>query len=516
MVQHPFTFLSGRNTQGLLPANPLWAGLLVLLLLVFLRGVPLNGANDQIPLLLEKAEFFLSKGNIMSAREYLRRAKSLDRKDQAVMGFEQRLLKFVDEQVAMNLKEAEHLLAANEVPKALEHFHRVLRFAPEHPEATRKIAEITKLKTQITHYRNHGVTISGGSSQVYNLNLYSASSSMLRAKTAFAQGDLATALGLVDSVLAREPTYEEAKELRQKILQKQKFQDLLSGATGKTQNGNFAEAEEYYTQCLAIKPNDLENLILRGRARLRLERYTEALDDFFLAYEKGVGLDRLRSDILSALVGRRDFQKAYGFSAWKGNLSAAEPFSFRLWCYWKAYPAACGFFVLVFLAGFFVLAWIADNLASMSEKTGISNLWQLGFLVGKCMIGHPENHVDGILQVSRYFKHPWVSYLTGILLLAADRKPEAQEPLQAALSSPSLAPRAFFFLGLVRSELKEALSLHDFEQAFHLGLKWHPLPWIPGFLGKLERKLLTHRFPQEESEPMVGLARRTMNCLIHT
>lgn len=482
--------------------------------LMFLVSQALEASRDQIPRILDKANFYLQNGNALSAKDYLSRAKAIDPNDSEVVNFEQRLQRYIDGKVAEHLRQGDFYSSNKQVPQAIEQYNLALRYCPGHPEVTERLRKLIEIKTKVRNLKESGVVVAPSSGRSYDLDAYSSVSEMMKAKAAFNNGDYQRAMELIDQILSHDPNYKEASDLRKEIVKRQEFRDLVTGASTKTSSGNFQQAEEYYTRLIELQPEKVELLINRGKARIRLGKFAEGLDDFGAAFRKKGKLEDMRHDMVTGLVGMKEFPQALGLAGSHKNNPAVEPLSFRIWCYWKSYRVSCSLFFLNLLLLIGSIVWVSHNLGALMEKGRYILIKEGVICLIRCISGPPEAQVEKLRHVSRQLNHPWFHYFSGLLLISLDRLDQAQEHLQGAIASVSLAPRAYFFLGLVRSRLNQKLSQHDFEQTLILGMKEHPMPWIPRFVGDFERKIFEAIAPEERRDEMVVLAWKTMKCLL--
>jgi tetratricopeptide (TPR) repeat protein len=472
------------------------------------------GQSGQIPLLLARVAGFVQAGNFASANQWLEKARTLAPNDPEVLAWEKKINEKLAEKVQEHRRRAEFFESNKDIPQAITEYRAIISVAPNDADARTRLQGLQEVAAKVQHMRHSGISAAPASGRSFDVQHLSTLSLMAKAKAAFRNGNLEMALEFVNQALEADPRLSEAKAMREEIVQRQELRDLVSGATSTTKSGDYRKAEGIYDRLLALQPEKAELWVMRGRARLRQEKFGLAQDDFYKALELKTPLPDIRSDILACKVGLREYLAAYSLSAGNADYRPIGVTSFRLWCFWKGNQLACvGFGILVV---FFLVAcgFAANNLGILLENGRLQILLKSAGAILRCRFGDPGREIETFRIAAKMLNIPWFHYVCGLLLLSRQCPDQAQEYLQSSLISPALSPRAFFFLGLARSNSKQRLSLYDFEQAMIQGLKTHSAPWIPGFVMRLEKDLLESASKRGFEDALFLCSYETIQCLV--
>lgn len=208
-------------------------------------------------------------------------------------------------QIINLLRDAQQVENRGAWKTAKEKYQQILEVQPNHPQARRKIIELSqKIQAYINRNYNRGV-------QAYQDGDYAKAKNFFRtvltmdpshtgaqnylqritestddrthsyyetAQNYIEQGHLDRAISLIDSLLLINPDYSEAAALREKATNLLEAEQLLGSAKTEYDRRNYLQAMELFNQVIEKDPNNLEALELRENCQLRLN---ERVDEYF-------------------------------------------------------------------------------------------------------------------------------------------------------------------------------------------------------------------------------------------
>ncbi|MBI3038608.1 tetratricopeptide repeat protein [bacterium] len=469
--------------------------------------------TGQIDQLISKAEYFLSVENVVTANAFLSQAHGISPNHPRVKEFSEKLKIFVSSRVNSHLQAGDFFASNHDVPRAIEEYNAVLRISPSNKTALEKLNDIRKIKIEVKKYQNQGVTIDQSTGHFYDSQSYSALFALLQAKEAYSKGDLEKAVQILDDLLKRDGKFQEAGKLKEKILEEVKFRTLVSEAESEKGHGNYSKSLEYFGRAIALNPNRADLRVSRGLANLRLGAYQAAQDDFFVSLDMKTPLEKIQAYLAEAYAGKGEFLKALALSKKPAGNTYLFPVKVRGSWYISAFPYASmiGFLETVLL--FFAFFWCWRQFDKVLGRKSVSDLYQIVRCIIGCYFLNPLSNASKIKTIGQTLNNPWWNFFCGLVLLNLKKPDEAQNLFQGSLSSQSLAPRANFFLGMIRAEIDSDTFRHNLEQVIILGLNSPPEPWTPKFLFKLEKSLLENYRERCEKSDLMKLSHK-MACAL--
>ncbi len=453
-------------------------------------SIPLLAAPQAIRQWLEKAEFYFRSGNLKAAGTHLEQARAVAPDDPDVVRLSRLIAEAKAQRVAAALRSAQFYQSAGNLPDAEKQYREVLAVDPTNADARKALEELQKVKDTIEKYQETGVSIAPSTGRAYDVVTYSLASLLLRAQAAFGRGDLDTADTLLDDLLKREPAHGRALALKARIGKLRQINSLLSSLDTQFGKGDYFAAVTALDKLLQEFPGRPDLLLKRGKALLKINRPLEALRDL----ERLTATSTLPPDLLPALSDAYDAAdmplKAAAVAGASFAGSPVKPLHRRLILVWKAYPFSGSLLVLGLLLLPAAVFWTWVQFDRLSERHPPGRLIALARLFLHAVIfGIPDADAEAWKSLALHAGHPWLSYIAGLLLLRQGDAVAAQEPLQKALESPALAPRAYFFLGVLRTRLGQAVAAHDLEQCLLAAFRGVESAFIPAFLSRLEREV---------------------------
>lgn len=462
---------------------------LVLVLVLVSISIPLLAAPQAIRQWLEKAEFYFRSGNLRAAGTHLEHARAVAPDDPDVVRLSRLITEAKAQRVDAALRSARFYQGAGNLPDAEKQYREILAVDPANADARKALEELQKVKDTVEKYQETGVSVAPSTGRAYDVETYSLASLLLRAQAAFGRGDLDTADTLLNDLLKRDPSHGRALELKDRIARFRQINSLLASLDTEFGKGDYFAAVTALDKLLKEFPGRPDLLLKRGKALLKTNRPLEALRDL----ERLTATSTLPPDLLPTLSDAYDAAemplKAAAVADAHFDGSPVKPLHRRLMLAWKAYPVSGSLLVLGLLLLPAALFWTWVQFDRLSERHPPGRLLTLARLsLHATLFGIPDTHVEAWKSLAMHAGHPWLSYIAGLLLLRQGDLSAAQEPLQKALESPALAPRAYFFLGVLRTRLGQSVAAHDLEQSLLAAFRGVDSAFIPTFLSRLERE----------------------------
>ncbi len=475
---------------------------------------------------LEKAKVALKNKNALSAMNYFRQAKATDPDDRELLEYEKQLMETIDKDAAEHMKAAE-FYARTDPLRAMQEYRYVLKLLPDHPEAKAGLEAMKNVVKTVQKFREQGVVIDPGSGRSFDIEALSARDLFNRAKAAYDIGNLERAMDFIARALDRDPHFQQAVDLRERIVSDRRLRDMLTNAQADLSTGDYDRAIDQYSSLLRGNPDYWDWVYYRGIACLKARRYTQAVADFTTLLQRWPQVERwqtrpqamgsqnaattseapadkveqirfTRRQVLEylsdALVGQGEFLKAAAVSA-----QADRSIAFFLRCYVKGHPWQFFFMAIVGVGGLAAFVLALRMFDALMARFSFKMLGEMVRLLWRGFGGGIIAEEERLLALVQRATVPWFSYLTGLVLIGNGKLEDAPRHLHAALQSPGLAPRAYFFLGVARQNLKQTLGEHDFEQAFLIGLSQTARTWLPRFLRDLEASVIARFVPKGRS-----------------
>ncbi len=457
------------------------------ILVLFSASAPLFAAPQAIRQWLEKAEFYFRGGNLKAAGTHLEQARAVAPDDPDVVRLSRLIAEAKARRIDAALGSARFYQSAGNLLDAEKQYREVLAVDPSNAAARKALEELQKVKDSVEKYQEAGVSVAPSTGRTYDVVTYSLASLLLRAQAAFGRGDLDTADTLLNDLLKREPAHGRALELKARIGKLRQINALLASLDGEFEKGDSFAAVTTLDKLLSEFPGRPDLLLKRGKALLKANRPLEALRDL----ERLTATSTLPPDLLLTMADAYDAAemplKAAAVAASPAG-NPVKPLHRRLILIWKAYPFSGTLLLLGLLAFPAALFWTWLQFDRLSERHPPGQLFTLARLsLHAILFGIPDTHIEGWKSLAMHAGNPWLSYIAGLLLLRQGDAAAAQEPLQKALESSALAPRAYFFLGILRTRLGQSVAAHDLEQSLLSTLRGVDAVFLPGFLSQLER-----------------------------
>ncbi len=385
---------------------------------------------------------------------------------------------------------------------AKKQFREVLLLDPGNAEAEAGLLEVQKDLKAVEDYKKAGVVVSESTGQGEDPNAYSIGFLMMQAIAKKRQGKLAEAHEKFLEILARQPTNIEAQTLANQVVKEQYLNDLVENAEANFKSQKLFQAVGDFDLLVQENPDRIDYFFKRGKALLGLARYSEAIRDFHkvLLWKPPPGNKDLaefeipRSEVLPVLskayFGNEEPLHAYAASFDPSTGRAYQPLSFRWSCRFKAYPMTWSLLAILFSILLGSLYWTWTQFDAVVGIVPPNDIWELGkwFLLSHVFGRLPPLKNLGTLRTSG--RLAVISYVLGLSLIQEGRYEKALEKFQYCYSHPGFAPRCYFFLALIRREMKQTLFEHDFEQMIILTMKDPPIPFLPAIYRKLEQELI--------------------------
>jgi len=467
----------------------LYTAFYVIIVIVSIHAT-LFAAPQAIRQWLEKAEFYFRSGNLKAAGTHLEQARAVAPDDPDVI----RLFRLIEEARAQRIdaafRSARFYQSAGNLPDAEKQYREVLVVDPTNAAARKAIEELQKVKDTVEKYQETGVSVAPSTGRAYDVVTYSLVSLLLRAQAAFGRGDLDTADTLLTDLLKREPTHGRALELKARIAKFRQINDLLASLDGKFGMGDYFSAVTALDKLLQEFPGRSDLLLKRGKALLMANRPFEAIRDLEQLLATSTRPPDLLTSLSDAYAAAEMPLKAAAVADVSSDGTPVKPLHSRLILVWKAYPFSGSLLVLGLILLPTAIFWTWLQFDRLSERHPPGRFFTLARLsLQATLSGIPDTQTEAWKSLAMHVRHPWLSYIVGLLLLRQGDASAAQEPLQKALESPALAPRAYFFLGVLRSRLGQPIAVHDLEQSLLAAFRGLETAFIPTFLSRLELEI---------------------------
>ncbi|RCK76715.1 MAG: hypothetical protein OZSIB_3307 [Candidatus Ozemobacter sibiricus] len=508
------------------------AGLLAFFFVLAAGGSSLVQAlSPQGAAFLEKSRTALKNKNALSAMNYFRQAKTTDPEDPELLDYEKTLMETINQEAADHLKAAE-FYSRTDPPRAMQEYRYVLKLIPDHPEAKAGLQAMENVAKTVQKYREQGIVIAPDTGRSFDLAALSARDLFNRAKAAYDSDNLEQAMDFITRALERDPQFKQAMELREQIATDRYLRDMLLNAETCLSAGEYERAIDWHTALLRRNPEHWSWVYRRGLAYLGARRFDLAIADFLTLLKKWPQVERWQlrqseagsratasstaastlatrflfderkrfsrqqvlANVSEALAGKGEYLKAAAVAA-----QAGRSWGFFWRCYVNGHPWLFLAMALVGVGGLaaFVAAWRMFD--ALIDRFSFKMLADMVRLLWRGLGGEITTEEGRLLALVRRATVPWFCYVTGLVLISNGKSEEALRHLQAALSSPGLAARAYFFLGVARQHLQQSLGEHDFEQAFLTGLQPTPPTWLPRFLRDLEAAVIARFVPKGQT-----------------
>lgn len=462
--------------------------------------------NPQAGEYLRKARVFFDAANYKMSRDYLERAREIDPADPGINSFAERLKKAVDEQVKELRQRADFYLDAKNLPEAEKLFGEVLSLSSDDEYSKIKLKEISGTYAKIDEYKSQGIFVNDSTGRSHDVDMYSAVSLMNRARGFFAQGDRVNALDMVEKVLKREPGYKPALELKERIVHINRLETFIEKAETAFLEGRMRETIDSLNTLIAETPDRHEYVLMRGKAYLKIGRFSEARNDFWKYFQHRPERDTIFPLLSEAYSGLKQYQLAGAFAYNPETRQFYKSAGFRFRCHVYAHPLQYGILALILALTPFAFYFIWTSAEALFLKFSLGSLWLAISCVFTIIFKSPEHCLGNLITVARDLNVAWVNYLTGITLFKIGQIEGAQRFLAYSFVNDAIRPRAYYFFGLTRKLLKHNLYELDFEEAVLSGLGHRKSGWHPKFVKQIERELLISYSKDKGDESFEGMA----------
>ncbi|HEY9071612.1 MAG TPA: tetratricopeptide repeat protein [Candidatus Ozemobacteraceae bacterium] len=447
---------------------------------------------------LEKARFFYEGGNLNAARAQLEQARAVAPDHPEVLELLKRLEAARTKRVEEALRAARFYQEANNLPEADKAYSAILAIDPANTTARKALDALQKVRDAVEKYRETGIQVAPSSGRAFDVEAYSAVSSLLRAQAAFNRGDLETADKLVGAIVERDPSHSQALELQSRIRQLRHINGLFTSLDQEFGVGDYFAAVTALDGLLKEFPDRHDLQVKRGIALQKLGRHAEAIRDLEPLLATTTWLAQILPALSSAYEAAGNPLRASALAAGTDVSGPVCPWHHRMVLVWKAYPVSGSLLLFGGLCCIAALGWLLFQIDRLIERfSPQSTLRLFHCFLFAFFRGLDDRHSDDWKSLAFRFRLPWISYVYGLLLFRQGDLPAAQEPLQKALESPSLAPRALYFLGILRKQLGQSIANHDLEQSLLAALRGSNAPLIPPFLSEIEHELIDRHTPAE-------------------
>lgn len=491
---------------------------IIFLIVLFLMGVSGLGSiafaqasDKQASRFLEQAQDYYANADFQMAHEMLLRAKALDERLPGLAELENKVMKEVLEIVDALKMRASFFLQANNLAEAEKIYIEILTYVYDDEDAIKGLESIQSVKEQVEEYKKQGIVVSSDSGRAFDVELYSTISYINRARAFYAQGDYEMAKKFVDQILEREQGYPPALELREKIFFVERLEKNLELAETAFLKGNLSEAIIELNELIKSSPSKLDYYLMRGKAKIKLERHREGIEDLLLFYKKDQDPDKVFPYLCEAFYQSSDYLLALAFSKHPTTNKYYKNWYFVLLANIKAYPASYFLLISFIIALPFVLYYLFYSIESVFIRFSLGSLTKFLKICVNLVLFEPKNVISELTMVARDLNNPWFYYLTGIILLKEGQLESAQRFLAFCLKKENIRSRAYFFYGLIRKQLNSTSYSLDFEESLVTGLNYLPLGWHPFFMRSTERAILDRYSYDRAEDGCEGLAFKLMN-----
>ena len=465
---------------------------------------------------LRKARNYLTIQNYKAAEDYFLRAKEESSEEAEIKEFEEILYKQIDEYVQNLSKKAFVFMQQKNLPKASEFYREILLFRPDDKESIEKLDEIKKINAEIREYKKQGIAVDASTGRSYDLNKYSAISSYNTAYALFNKGELEKALSILNMILAKEPDYGSALELKEEVERVYELKKMIDKAESSFKSQSMDKVINAVTELLKKAPNQFHYYLMRAKAYLVTGHYSDAIHDFLIYYaysKEGANVFPLLAEACSR---NGNNLEAIGFSYDKNSRTYTKSYGFILKNYFYAYYwenllILALIFIMIPTACYYVMQ-AGENL--FTKKFTISNLMKLFKCFIYVALDKSERCLDDLLDVSTNLNYSWLNYYMGLVLLENNDFRKAQRFFKFTMGNKKLKARASYFHGLTSRLLKEMAFEADFEDSVLASLDDLPVNiWRPWFLKKIEERLL-NRFAVKDDDSLESMAYKLLNSII--
>lgn len=469
--------------------------------------LPAGAISPQAGEYLRKAQVFFADENYVTARDYLQRAAKIDPDDPEVQSLASRLQQKVAERIKEIRQRGDFFFESKNLPEAEKLFSEVLTLDENDEHARLRLKEIAGTYQQIEEFKNQGIEVQTSTGRSHDLEMYSAISLMNRARGFFAQGDRVNALKMLEKLLAREPDYKPANELKEKILQINRLEAFVEKAETAFLEGRMRETVDSLNSLIYEMPHRHEFLLMRAKAHLKLKNFEKARVDLLKYYQVNPDVAIIFPLLSEASYGLKNYLSAYAYSFDPMTGTPRKSLGYRLRCHVYAFPlhygAIAAIFALIPFAIYFT--WRAAE-SIFVDKFSIGSLSMAISCIFTIIFKSPEQCLGDLIVVARDLNIAWVNYLTGITLLKVGQIEGAQRFLAFSFTNKAIRPRAYYFFGLTRKLLKHNLYEFDFEEAVLSGLAKYRSGWHPKFVKQIERELLISYSKDKSDKTFEGMA----------
>ncbi|MDD2999254.1 MAG: hypothetical protein PHV05_09360 [Candidatus Riflebacteria bacterium] len=480
--------------------------LLLITLLTAVFCLPAFSITPQAREYLRKARVYFAAGNLNMARDYMQRAAAISPSDNEIKSFKEELQRSIEERVLTLRKQADFFLNSKNIPEATRILGEVLAISSDDGYAKDRLKEIAQINKQIEQYKNQGVVIQNSTGHAHNPDMYSAVSYMSRANGFMAQGDRLNAMLMVENVLKREPTYKPALELKERILNINKLQEVVEKAKTAFLEGRMRETVQGLDVLISQNPEIYEYYLLRAKASLSLQNFSDAEKDLRQYFRHKPDHDVIFPLLSDAFYGQKNYRLAGAFARNPQTGIYYKSFYYRLKCHALAFPIHSVALAIIIGLIPFALYYTWTLSEDLLQRLSTGSLWLALRCVITISLHSPIECLGNLVVVARELNVPWINYLTGITLFKIGQIEGAQRFLTYSFSNAALRMRAYYFFGLTRKLLKHRMCEIDFEESVLSGLGKSSRGWHPNFIKQIERELLISYSKERSDETFEGMA----------
>lgn len=489
---------------------------LALLTLLLVAGCGVLAAAGIVPQayeMLRRARAHFERGDLVAAIDMLNRAKAIDPDSDQIFQFEADLNKEVEAEIERLSLRGEHNLEAKNIPEATKLFRKVLALDPSNEFALSKMEQVSEIVEKIQDFKDSGVVVDTSTGRSFDVDLYSAVSFLNRARSLYANGDRESALELIENILAREPSYAPALELKNEIVEIQRMHAFVEQAEATFQRGKMIESLAALDRLINEMPDKHEFLLMRAKANLHLKRYSDAIADLWRYYKFNPDIETLFPLLSKAYSGAKEHKRALGFAYHPDTGAPLLEYRQILRAYYDIYPFPLSLLGLLLLAAplIFYQTWrMTDNFFNKLTPENLKLIFKCAFTM---IIRPPESCLGDLIIVARSLNIPALNYLTGMLLFKIGQFDGAQRFLSFASAPGSLSARSRYFSTLARTYTNHRIDDRDFEEPLLTGLSNPRKGWHPNFVRKIERDVLEKYARKTKDDTFEALASYIVRCI---
>ncbi len=472
-----------------------------------------NVLDSAVSVYISKAQHALKQGNVASARAFLEQAKKTNPDDPKFKEFEREFTIAVRTKIAELRREAEFHMRNKNVPKALEVYRKILNCDPDDKESVTKINELKQDQLSVDQFQRTGIVVSESTGRSYDPSMYSAVSLLVRARDALSRGEVETSRRHVEEILAREPNYREALQLRGEIDQQVELRELVTSVDDQLSRGMLAKALDSADELIRKYPSQSMFYVLRARIHLKSFRFRDALSDLREARLLGHDFAQIRPWLVDVYAGMGEYAQAYALAQGNSEFSPCRPWE-TLW-FWYFKTHTVGWFLFFGSLGilFFALYKFWRQFDTLVGRYSTAHFVSIAVCLYHCATSGAICQIDRLIAITKRMPHPWWLYVTGLSLMEIGQTDRAQEMLLRSASEPEFSMRAHLFLGLIRGEAEPRLADYDLEQVIITAQNEVEHLWLPEFVRDLETNVLSryrerlknHRFLELAIESFQGV-----------